>query len=97
MVASDQKHTVRVGQLQSQQRVEDFHSVGPAIRVISEEHHLKIGAHDREIPQAALLVQPGQVGEQRPNIAVEIGMEKNLAALGHDPLLRERLEGNGGG
>ena len=92
MIASNEQHPTRVGQLQSQERVNHFHAVHTSVGVVSQKGHVKPRIGDLEpLEQPALLKAP-EHRQQRVNVSVKVALQQHLGTRGHQALLDKRLE-----
>ena len=83
MVATDEQHPTRVGQLQPEERVNYFHAVQTPVGVVSQKGHIKPRIGDlKPLEQPALLKTP-QHRQQRVDVSVEIALQQHLGPRGH--------------
>ena len=94
VIAASHEHVIRVGELETQQRINHLDAVKTPVRVVTKEHHIAVRLGQEEAVQSAGLVERIEHGDERVNIAMKIAMKDYLAAGWHLQLLCERLKRN---
>ena len=72
VVAPDEQHPTRVGQLQPQKRVNYFHAVHTPVGVVSQKGHVKPRIGDLKSLEHPALMQSPEHCQQRVDVSVQV-------------------------
>ena len=92
VVAPDEQHPTRVGQLQPQKRVNHFHAVHTPVGVVSQKGHVKPRVGDLKPLEQPALLKAAEYRQQRVDVSMEIALQQHLGTRRHQALLDKRLE-----
>ena len=92
VVAPDEQHPTRVGQLQPQERVNHLHAVQTPVGVVSQKGHVKPRIGDLKPLEQPALLKASKHRQQRVDVSVQVTLQQHLRPRGHQALLDKRLE-----